>query len=70
MFRWLSITPLGVPVVPPVYWSMATSSGFDVGREGDSFDPAGTDSISRRKSYSGGRFWTVTHRPVSLALMG
>ena len=27
MFRWVSIAPLGVPVVPPVYCSTATSSG-------------------------------------------
>src|SRR5437773_9549836 len=26
-FRWVSIAPFGVPVVPPVYWSTATSSG-------------------------------------------
>ena len=32
MLAWLSIAPLGVPVVPPVYCSTAMASGVITGR--------------------------------------
>src|SRR5438093_175011 len=35
MFRCVSIAPLGVPVVPPVYWSTARSSGRMCTRGGE-----------------------------------
>ena len=34
MFRWLSIAPLGGPVVPEVYTRMARSSGWAISSMG------------------------------------
>src|SRR6266511_3400916 len=42
MFPWVSIAPLGVPVVPPVYWRTARSSGL-MSTRGGAENGAGTD---------------------------
>jgi hypothetical protein len=64
--RWVRMTPFGTPVVPPVYWSRATSSA--AGRTAGGVIAA---AASRRSmSWAGGCFSNGRHMPSRLAFTG
>ena len=49
MLRWLSVAPLGLPVVPEVYWMLIGSSGVSAASR-SATAPPGTDSPSANKA--------------------